>query len=103
MQVDPYSPFERQQLILRDLLAVDRTVLANERTYLAYIRSALAFFLSGITILKFFETFVIRVVGVAFVPLGVVILVIGTVRFATVHRAINRFRDIPPQLPETEA
>ncbi|HNT34043.1 MAG TPA: DUF202 domain-containing protein [bacterium] len=101
MQEDPYSPFERHQLILRDLLAVDRTVLANERTFLAYIRTALAFFLSGITILKFFESMIIRVIGIAFIPLGVVILIIGTWRFTHVQKAIGRLRKNPSQLSGT--
>lgn len=32
--------FNKDEMILRDFLAVDRTLLANERTLLAYIRPA---------------------------------------------------------------
>ena len=45
----PYGGFRLPELILRDRLAIDRTVLANERTLLAYIRTALTLFLVGIT------------------------------------------------------
>ena len=37
----PYSRFRREEMILRDLLARERTVLSNERTLLAYIRTAI--------------------------------------------------------------
>ncbi|HEX9972048.1 MAG TPA: DUF202 domain-containing protein, partial [bacterium] len=33
-----YQEFSESDLILRDRLALDRTVLANERTLLAYVR-----------------------------------------------------------------
>ena len=34
-----YEGFAKSDLILRDQLAIDRTLLANERTVLAYIRT----------------------------------------------------------------
>ncbi|MBF0209128.1 MAG: DUF202 domain-containing protein, partial [Oligoflexia bacterium] len=51
----PYSNFIGDQLILRDWLAIDRTILANKRTLLAYIRTSMAFFISGITAVHFVE------------------------------------------------
>ena len=39
---EPYEKYPKEDLILRDWLAADRTELANERTFLAYIRTALA-------------------------------------------------------------
>ncbi len=35
--------FNKDEMILRDFLAVDRTLLANERTLLAYIRTGVEF------------------------------------------------------------
>jgi uncharacterized membrane protein YidH (DUF202 family) len=35
MTEQPYARFEREELIVRDYLAADRTALANERTFLA--------------------------------------------------------------------
>ena len=47
--VEAYARVSPRDLILRDRLAIDRTVLANERTLLAYIRTALTLFLVGIS------------------------------------------------------
>ena len=48
--VAPYRGVRPPELILRDKLAIDRTVLANERTLLAYVRTALTLFLVGISL-----------------------------------------------------
>lgn len=41
-----YEKLDRKSLILRDHLAVDRTILANERTVLAYVRTILTAFIA---------------------------------------------------------
>lgn len=46
----PYTGLSPAELILRDRLAIDRTVLANERTLLAYIRTAVALLIAGISL-----------------------------------------------------
>ena len=54
MAHEPYREFRAEELILRDFLALDRTVLANQRTFLAYIRTSLAFLVTGAGFIKFF-------------------------------------------------
>ncbi len=77
-----YENFGKDELILRDKLALDRTVLANERTYLSYVRTALIFLASGITFMKFFPGEVwTRYVGLGGVLFSLSILVLGTSRF----------------------
>jgi hypothetical protein len=49
---DPYEEFKREEMILRDWLALDRTVLANKRTFLAYGRTSIALFALGIAFVK---------------------------------------------------
>jgi len=49
-----YSERAVDELILRDRLALDRTVLANERTALAYVRTGVMFLASGVTVVKVF-------------------------------------------------
>jgi putative membrane protein len=49
----PYSRFEAAELILRDQLAIDRTLLANERTFLSYLRSGVALLIAGVSIIHF--------------------------------------------------
>ena len=52
MKKNPYEQFADSELILRDHLAIDRTVLANERTFLAYCRPALPLILTGAGCIK---------------------------------------------------
>lgn len=85
----PYSNFSEEKLILRDYLAIDRTILANERTYLAYIRTALALFIAGVSFINFFDSFLIVIVGWMFIPLGVVIFFIGSMRYKVIKSQIT--------------
>jgi putative membrane protein len=68
----------------RDSLAAERSRLANERTFLAYQRTALTLFVAGVTFINFFETLVIEIVGWAFLPAGLVTVILGVIRY---HRS----------------
>jgi putative membrane protein len=85
-----YLQYARQQLVLRDELAIDRTLLANERTLLAYLRSGVALVIAGATIMHFAELGWFHAVGVACIPLGAVVAFVGAVRFRRMHMAIVR-------------
>ncbi|MBN1774231.1 MAG: DUF202 domain-containing protein [Deltaproteobacteria bacterium] len=60
-----------------DLLAAERTVLANERTLLAFARTALTLFVAGLTFIHFFPGGGLHIVGWAFVPAGVLLMLLG--------------------------
>ena len=77
----PYTNFNAEQFIVRDWLALDRTVLANERTFLAYGRSALALLLSGLTVLKLFHSVPATLAGWALAALAVIVFIFGVQRF----------------------
>lgn len=109
MKTSPYLRFNGKDLILRDELAVDRTLLANERTLLAYLRSAVALVIAGVSIMHFVETGWFRIVGIACVPLGVMAGVIGVVRYRRMNKSIAFVRErtkgttVPPSpVPEEE-
>ena len=85
----PYERFTADECILRDHLAMDRTVLANERTLLAYLRTALAFFVAGVTFVKFFEEAGLRAVGWIMTPLGVVTFVVGAFRYHVIRKRLR--------------
>ncbi len=85
---NPYERFSQRELILRDHLAIDRTILANERTLLAYARTALALVIVGATFLKFLSSQFAIVSGWAFIFMAVAITVVGIWRFKTVHHRI---------------
>lgn len=88
MTTTPYSRFENDDLILRDELAVDRTLLANERTLLAYLRSAVALLIAGVSIMHFSQQGWFWAVGLICVPTGMVTGIVGIVRYRGMNRSI---------------
>jgi len=92
MRGAPYSGFDDDELILRDKLAIERTLLANERTLLAYLRSAVALVIAGVSITHFSERSWFWVVGLLCIPIGVVAGVIGIARYRRVNGAILQVR-----------
>lgn len=97
MNERPYEAVSREEMILRDHLATDRTLLANERTFLAYIRTALAFLITGVGALKLFHTGLWIIAGIGFLAAAGASLIIGVWRFRTVNRRYHALR--PPTLP----
>jgi putative membrane protein len=83
-----YSRFETATLILRDELAIDRTLLANERTLLSYLRSAVALFIAGVSIIHFSHQMWFTVIGFACIPFGLYAAQIGIVRYRKMDKAI---------------
>ena len=87
----PYSRYTSDELILRDLLARDRTVLANERTVLGYTRTALMFAISGITLIKLFPgDTAARVIGFLLLPVAATTQVLGIVSYIRMRRLLAR-------------
>lgn len=74
---DPYTEFQREDMILRDWLALDRTVLANKRTFLAYSRTAIAMAVLGIAFVKLIGHPFFEVAGFALMSLGILVFFIG--------------------------
>lgn len=92
MKESPYSRFARDELILRDELAIDRTLLANERTLLAYLRAGVALGIAGVSIMHFAAHDWFRVIGILCVPTGILTAIVGILRYRRVDRAITRLR-----------
>jgi putative membrane protein len=95
MTSNPYERFQSSDLILRDELAVDRTVLANERTLLSYIRTGLAFGITGAGTIKFFASLVSLLLGWCMVVLAFFVVVFGVWRFRRVAGHISTCRKPP--------
>ncbi len=85
----PYDKFTDEECILRDHLAMDRTILASERTFLAYIRTALTIVVAGVTLVKLCPEAILQVLGWAFIPLGLAVAVLGLIRHRRVRTAIR--------------
>ncbi|MHB1174614.1 MAG: DUF202 domain-containing protein [Sulfuriferula sp.] len=84
----PYSRFEAAELILRDQLAIDRTLLANERTFLSYLRSGVALLIAGVSIIHFSHEVWFTVVGITCIPSGVLTGIFGYWRFHKTNNSI---------------
>ena len=84
-----YSRVDREELILRDHLAAERTVLANERTLLAYVRTALGTFVAGVSFVQFFTSVIIQGLGWALAAVSLVALWVGIARYRRVGRNLR--------------
>lgn len=92
MERNHYSQFDVAELILRDQLAIDRTLLANERTLLSYLRSGVALLIAGISIIHFSHQVWFTAAGFACIPGGFATILVGSSRFRKMHNAISVIR-----------
>lgn len=77
-------------MILRDLLAENRTALANERTFLAYVRTALTLFVAGVTFIRFFGYVLTEIIGWILIPLGIFTMIKGLISYREMNRRIRK-------------
>ncbi len=89
----PYSQFASDELILRDHLAMDRTIMANERTFLAYIRTGLGLFAAGVSLLQFFPPPLLQIAGWMLIPAGVITISTGLMRYRKMKGLIEQVRE----------
>ena len=90
--MEDYYQEKGEKMILRDHLAADRTQLANERTLLAYYRTALTLFIAGATFVKFFGSLLMVVIGWIFIPLGILVFIVGVIRYRRTKRPLDRLK-----------
>lgn len=79
----------KEEIILRDHLAMERTKLANERTLLSYIRTSLYLILGGIAFLGMKDLAEIRNFGYFSLVLSIIVLVIGITRFYQLKKHLS--------------
>lgn len=80
----------KEEIILRDYLAIERTKLANERTLLSYIRASLYLVIGGIAFLGMEELEEIKNVGIAALCISITMLIIGIIRFYQLNRQLKK-------------
>jgi len=83
----------KEDIILRDHLAIERTKLANERTLLSYIRTTLYLILGGIAFLGMNDLEEIQGLGYFSLALSVIVLIIGILRFNQLKKHIVKLYD----------
>jgi len=91
----PYERFLQDDLILRDELAIDRTLLANERTLMAYVRLAITLVIAGVSIIHFAMEKWFETIGFLCVPVGIAAGFLGWRRYQKMDRQIRNLRYAP--------
>jgi len=86
---DHYNGIEKQNMILRDYLAIDRTVMANESSFLSYIRTALTMVVAAITFLKFFNSNWVHMIGWIFITAAALMVIHGATRYEAMDSILH--------------
>lgn len=92
MSEHPYEHYQgvsKENMVLRDYLAVDRTIMANESSFLSYIRTALTMIVAAVTFLKFFSSPAMHVLGWIFIVCAVLMVIHGATRYEAVEKVLN--------------
>ncbi len=81
----------REKIILRDFLAMERTSLANERTLFSYIRASLYMGIGGVAILEYegFATF--SWLSYVVFGLSLVLIFIGLFRYRRLKKKLDTY------------
>lgn len=99
----PYAQSSKEELILRDYLAAQRTVLANERTLLAYTRTALTLLIGGVTFIEFFGQVAAHALGWVFLPAAGLTVVVGVLKYRRMKDSLVRIGGAAPASGESAA
>lgn len=70
-----------KELILREKLALQRTILANQSTFLSFLRTAMYFLVAGISINNLTSIKYGKIIELVFILVSVVLLVIGILNY----------------------
>ncbi len=95
MSEDPYIPYEKdhEQMILRDYLAVDRTMMTNETSLMSYIRTSLTLVAAGATLIKVFgPDATTQALGWAFIIVGAMLVIYGYNRFRKIDTILLKVK-----------
>lgn len=90
-------------MILRDWLALDRTVLANKRTFLAYGRTAIALVVLGIALVKLVHHALLEGAGFALMGLGAIIFLYGLRDYRANQKRLQRLLAAEKELDRRRA
>lgn len=82
----------KEDMILRDFLATDRTILANERTLLAYLRTFISFFAAGIGFIKFVDNALVVFLGYVLAVFSIIVLIFGFKRYIKTKRRYEHIK-----------
>ncbi len=70
-----------KDLILREKLALQRTILANQSTFLAFIRTSMYFLVAGVSINSLTNLELGYLIEIVFIVISLTLLIIGIVNY----------------------
>ncbi len=77
-----------KDLVLREKLAIERTVMANQRTFLSFLRTALYFSIAGITINELMVLKHGEIIVVLFWIISFLLLLVGLITYLNQRKKI---------------
>ena len=87
-----YEKFLAKDLILRDYLAIERTILTNQATFLAYIRTSLTMMVVGVTLFQLaLKNLPFQYLGLFIAIIGFFVFVYGSMESLKMKKKINFF------------
>lgn len=81
----------KNDIILRDYLALERTKLANERTLMSYVRASIYLVLAGIAFLRLNDFKGIKWLGIVTISLSIIVLLVGVIRYAQFRYRLKKY------------
>lgn len=76
-------------MILREKLALQRTILANQTTFLAFIRTSMYFLVAGISIKNLTDISYGWIIEIIFVGISIILLLVGVLNYKKQHEKIK--------------
>lgn len=89
----PYEDINKDDLTLRDVLALDRTRLANQRTLLSYARTGFSLIITALAIFQFAEKSWAHISAWALVGLGMLIIIVGFIVYFRIRKNLRKSGD----------
>lgn len=91
MSDEQKKPFNKD-LILREKLAIERTIMANDRTFLSFLRTSLYFSIAGMTINELVDLPYGNTAEIVFWLLAAIVLITGIAKYLSGNRKIQESR-----------
>ncbi len=79
-----------KDLILREKLAIQRTILANQTTFLSFLRTAMYFLVAGISVNNLLSIRFGSIIEKSFIVIAAFLLLIGFINYAIQKRKIKQ-------------
>ncbi len=92
--------YNKEKMILRDHLAMERTKLANERTFFSYIRTSLYLLLGGIALIELESFRHLSFLGYISLAGSALLFCIGVYRFLELKFHLKKLTRREKEIPE---